>query len=113
MPDTILVVAAHADDEALGCGGTIARHAAAGDAVHVVFMTDGVGSRRGADVEAEAALRNAARDRALAILGVRSMLAFAWPDNEMDQVPLLEIVKPLEARIAELRPRVVYTHHGG
>lgn len=113
MPDSVLVVAAHADDEALGCGGTIARHAAQGDEVHVVFMTDGVGSRRGADIEAEAAQRNAARDRALAILGVRSMRAFAWPDNEMDQVPLLEIVKPLEARIAELRPRIVYTHHGG
>lgn len=112
MPETVLVVAAHADDEALGCGGTIARHVAAGDRVHVVFMTDGVGSRRG-DLDAEAARRVAARDRALAILGVQSQVGFGWPDNEMDRVPLLEIVQPLERRLAELRPGVVYTHHGG
>ena len=113
MPEAVLVVAAHADDEALGCGGTIARHVSRGDAVHVVFMTDGIGSRRGVDAAAESRQRLAARDRALAILGVRSTLAFAWPDNEMDQVPLLEIVKPLEAHIAQLAPRVVYTHHHG
>jgi LmbE family N-acetylglucosaminyl deacetylase len=112
MPDTVLVVAAHADDEALGCGGTIARHVAAGDAVHVVFMTDGVGSRRG-DLDAEAAQRRAARDRALSILGVRSSLAFGWADNEMDGVPLLQVVQPLEAHIEKLAPRVIYTHHPG
>jgi N-acetylglucosamine malate deacetylase 1 len=51
MSKTVLVVVAHADDEALGCGGTIARHVAEGDILHVVFMADGVGSRRadGAD----------------------------------------------------------------
>lgn len=112
MPETVLVVAAHADDEALGCGGTIARHVAAGDTVHVVFMTDGVGSRRG-DVDTEAPRRQAASQRALQVLGVRSSRAFAWPDNEMDSVPLLQVVKPLEAHIAQLAPQVVYTHHAG
>lgn len=112
MPEVIVVVAAHADDETLGCGATIARHAAAGDEVHVVLMTDGVGSRRG-DADAQARQRVAARDAALAHLGVRSLHAFAWPDNEMDRVPLLEIIRPLESHLAVLRPDVVYTHHAG
>ena len=43
--DNILIVAAHPDDEVLGCGGTMARHAEMGDQVYVVFMTNGVGSR--------------------------------------------------------------------
>ncbi|MFT6691420.1 MAG: LmbE family N-acetylglucosaminyl deacetylase [Colwellia sp.] len=47
MSKTVLVVAAHSDDEALGCVGTIAKHIAAGDQVHVLFMTDGVVSRNG------------------------------------------------------------------
>lgn len=42
---TVLVVAAHADDEVLGCGGTISRHVEEGDAVHLVLMADGVQSR--------------------------------------------------------------------
>ena len=38
----ILVIAAHPDDEVLGCGGTIARHAAAGDAVTILILANGL-----------------------------------------------------------------------
>ena len=41
---TILVVAAHPDDEVLGCGGTIERHAAAGDDVHIATLGEGISS---------------------------------------------------------------------
>lgn len=41
----VLIVAAHTDDEVLGCGGTIARHIASGNEVHLLFMTDGVSAR--------------------------------------------------------------------
>ena len=42
---SVLVIAAHPDDEVLGCGGTIARHISRGDKVHSVFMSDGVNAR--------------------------------------------------------------------
>ena len=65
MSTSILVVAAHPDDEVLGCGGTMARHATAGDSVHVLFLADGVTARRGPkDVPAEVERRAAAAARA-------------------------------------------------
>lgn len=112
MSNTILVVVAHADDEVLGCGGTIARHVAEGDAVHVVFMADGVSSRAMND-SAELQRRNQARDAALRILGVTNSYALDFPDNRMDSVPLLDVVKALELIVPQVQPNRVYTHHHG
>ena len=112
MSKSVLVVAAHADDEVLGCGGTIARHVAEGDIVHVVFMADGVGSR-GADVSKQHQSRNLSRDEALQILGVLECNALDFPDNRMDSVPLLDVVKALEPIIDQVQPTRVYTHHHG
>ncbi|MBI5682428.1 MAG: PIG-L family deacetylase [Deltaproteobacteria bacterium] len=41
----ILIVAAHPDDEVLGCGATIAKHTKTGDEVHVAIFAEGVTSR--------------------------------------------------------------------
>lgn len=112
MPKTVLIVAAHADDEALGCGGTIARHVSEGDRVHVLFMADGVGARTecGSD---ELQRRNKARDEALKILGVSEYSALSFPDNSMDSIPLLDVVQALEPIIDQIQPMRVYTHHHG
>ena len=112
MSKVVLVIAAHADDEVLGCGGTIAKHVAQGDEVHVVFMADGVGSRVG---EFGALLRSRvkATEHAMRILNVRSWQALDFPDNRMGSVPLLNIIQSLEAIIARLAPHTIYTHHYG
>jgi len=109
---TILVVAAHADDEVLGCGGTIVRHIQEGDAVHLVLMADGVLSRRGAS-ESGLARRIESSKLAQSILGVSSSQSLELSDNKMDSVPLLEIVQKLELILEEIQPSVVYTHHHG
>lgn len=108
----ILVVAAHPDDEVLGCGGTIARHVATGDSVDVLFLADGVTSRQGKRTSA-LAQRSAAARCACDILGARAPRFFQFPDNRLDSVPLLEVVKLLETVLAETGPRILYTHHGG
>jgi LmbE family N-acetylglucosaminyl deacetylase len=112
MSKSILVVVAHPDDEVLGCGGTIARHVAEGDTVEVVFMADGLTSRRDT-VAAELQQREKARDQALSILGVSKFYALNFPDNRMDSVPLLDVVQGLERIIEQVRPTRVYTHHHG
>ena len=103
MNKKILVVAAHADDEVLGCGGTLARHVAEGDEVHVVFMADGVKSRS-ADQANQLEYRKQARDEALRILGVAECYALDFPDNCMDSIPLLDVVQSLEPIIEAVQP---------
>ena len=112
MNKTILVVAAHADDEVLGCGGTIARHVSEGDRVYVAFMADGVGARV-TNVSNELRCRNQARDKALRILGVMQHQALDFPDNSMDSVPLIDVVQALEPIIDQVQPERIYTHHHG
>ena len=115
--ERVLVAAAHPDDEILGCGGTIALHAAQGAAVHVLILGEGMTSRghsRPAGLQAGdlEGLRRSAREAA-SVLGVQNTLFHDFPDNRFDTVPLLEIVKVIEKVVADVRPTTVYTHHPG
>lgn len=109
MTEQVLVVAAHADDEALGCGGTIARHAGNGDSINVVFLADGVTSRG----DAVLAARRAAAAKACAILGANEPVFFDFPDQKLDTVGFLRVVQAIEPTIEKFQPTVIYTHHGG
>ena len=110
MNKTILVIAAHSDDEALGCSGVIARHVTEGDNVHLLFMTDGVASRSGRRDDEK---RLTSAQDAAQILEVSSFTNLNFPDNRMDSIPLLDIVKEVENKITELQPEIIYTHHIG
>jgi N-acetylglucosamine malate deacetylase 1 len=109
---SVAVIAAHPDDEVLGCGGTLARHASLGDIVHILFLADGVTSRGNADgSNSEVRLQSA--KLAAEILGAQPPSTLALPDNKLDALPLLEIVQGVEAFMADKKPTIVYTHHGG
>ncbi len=109
---SVLVVAAHPDDELLGCGGAIMRHTLAGEAVHILILAEG-GTSRGPDVAAYVAqLQDAARAVARS-LGAESPRFCGFPDNRMDSVPLLDVVKRVEACVAEVLPAIVYCHYFG
>lgn len=109
---TVLVVAAHSDDEVLGCGGTIARHVAEGDTVHAVFMADGVSARTGS-AGGELRDRLKAARHAHEILGIGRVEYLDLPDNQMDSISLLEAVKLLEGTLESIAPDIIYTHHHG
>ena len=111
------MIAAHPDDEILGCGGALARHAAGGDTVHVLIVAEGATSRDArrdpAGREAELTALKTAASRAAAAIGAEEPRLLGLPDNCLDTLPLLDIVKAIEAVIEAVAPAIVYTHHAG
>ncbi|MDB5526931.1 MAG: N-acetylglucosaminyl-phosphatidylinositol de-N-acetylase family protein [Devosia sp.] len=109
-----LVVAAHPDDEVLGCGGLMAKLADAGTTVQVAFLADGVGAREVGQPDRDQLVeRRAAANAACRILGAQAPSFGDFPDNRMDSVALLDIVKAVEALIDQHRPDLLLTHHAG
>jgi len=111
---SVLCIAAHPDDEVLGVGGTLARHSADGDDVHICILSDGVTSRYDETTAADAEIqqRRQRAEQAADTLGA-SVSLHGFPDNSFDTVPLLDIVQVIETEIAEHDPNIVYTHHYG
>ena len=110
-----LIVAAHPDDEVLGCGGSIAKWSNNGHNVNVLIMAEGATSRdknrnRNSRKKDLSDLFKSAK-KANNILGVKSLTLLDFPDNRMDSLDLLDIVKVVESHIAKLKPDVVVTHH--
>lgn len=109
QPGGVLCIAAHPDDEVLGCGGVLARHARNGDDVTIVIACEGESLRYGpGGVGQENHIQRAA-DR----LGCRSLRHLRFPDQALDTIRLTDIIAPLEKIVREVQPRVVYAQHGG
>ena len=113
----ILVIAAHPDDEVLGCGATIAKHSQQGDQINVLILAEGSTSR---DIirdrekhQTELSSLSQAAYKASKILGVNSIELLDFPDNRLDSCDLLDIVKIIEKAIHKYKPEVIYTHHYG
>jgi len=117
MARKILVIASHPDDEVLGCGGTMARHADRGDEVHVAILAEGITSRDDkrdtAGRNDEMALLKKAMKKAHDVLGVKSTYHHDYPDNRMDRIDQLDINKLVESLIERISPDIIYTHHRG
>ena len=115
MKKKILIVAAHPDDEILGCGGTIARMVKEGCKAYTLILGEGVTSRdEKRDVEkrkdALERLKKQAR-KAGEIIGIDETFIYNFPDNRFDTVPLLEIVKVIEKVKEKIKPSIIFTHY--
>ena len=112
----ILVVAAHPDDEVLGCGGTISRLSDEGHDVYIAILGEGITSRYPerhlATPSTTEELRNSCK-KAADNLGVKDLFIHQLPDNRFDSVPLLDVVKIIEEMVERIEPMSIYTHHGG
>ena len=114
-PD-ILIVAAHPDDEVLGCGGTIVKYVDAGSRAYPLILGEGIASRHKnremvdkkglSDLKAQA-------EEASHTMGVKKVFFSDFPDNNFDSIPILKIIKEIERIKNIIKPDIIYTHHYG
>ena len=108
----VLVIAAHADDDALGCGGTLAKLASQGYEIHAIYFTDGVSARKkDKDLNKKILNRKKNSIKASKILGIKTIKNFSYPDNQLDNIPLLKITQNIETVISTIKPDILFTHY--
>lgn len=113
---SVLVIAAHPDDEVLGCGGTIARLSRESQDIYLVILGEGITSRYGQrqDADQMELLDLRSRSQQVAkLLGAKDLFLYDLPDNRFDTLPLLDLTKIIEEIIKKVQPQIIYTHHGG
>tara|TARA_B100001057_G_scaffold161797_1_gene162489 strand:+ start:7875 stop:8555 length:681 start_codon:yes stop_codon:yes gene_type:complete len=106
----ILILVAHTDDETIGCGGTICKHIEDGYKVFAMSFTDGV-SARSTKSKILKKDRNLSAKKASKFLGFKWIKNLNFPDNQLDKIPLLKIIKEIEKIKNKIKPSIVYTHN--
>lgn len=110
-----LIVAAHPDDEILGCGGTVARLNKESHTIYTLILGEGVTSRD--NIKNRKKRKNEILDlknyaeKANRILGVKEVFFFDFPDNRFDIIPFLDIVKVIEKIKNQIKPEIIFTHY--
>jgi LmbE family N-acetylglucosaminyl deacetylase len=111
---TILVVAAHPDDELLGLGGTIRKKVNNGDIAFCVILGEGFTSRGNQREDISQEVVNDLHidaQKASKIIGFKEIHFESLPDNRFDSVDLLDVIKIVEKYIEKYKPDIIYTHH--
>lgn len=106
----VLILAAHPDDEVLGCGATAARLVREGHMVIPVILCENASVRYGEKMQGyleECALKSAE------ILGIVKPIFLGLPDQKLDTFSALEMAQILEETIKANKPDIIFTHHSG
>jgi len=101
----ILIIAPHMDDEALGCGGAIAKHVAGGDSVFVCFIAHRIYNHHFDEKKNEVQKKYALK--AKMVLGYKEAVFLELNDERLDAC-LQDIIIPLEKYVCKVKPGIVY-----
>lgn len=112
----ILVIAAHPDDEVLGCGGTLIKLSKNKESkIFVAFAADGVfgrGNEKTLKVRQKESFRVSKYINAQ-ILNEEDDQYYRFPDQQLDQSNFNEVVGWVKSLIDSKKPEVIYTHYYG
>ena len=115
MSKKILIIAAHPDDEVLGCFGAVARMVKEGDEAYTLILGEGKTSRdERRSVEnkkAELNILNQEIEKANSVINIKKTFIENFPDNRFDSVDLLDIVKAILKVKEEVKPDIIFTHY--
>jgi len=109
MKKKILIVAAHPDDEVLGCFGTVAKLIKKGYKAYTLILGEGKTSRGNFNKKELEKLKNEII-KANNVIGIDKIFIEHFPDNRFDSVSLLDIVKVIEKVKNEIKPDIIFTH---
>jgi LmbE family N-acetylglucosaminyl deacetylase len=104
----ILVVAAHPDDELLGGAGTFRKHVLAGDEVYCLILGEGAVMHGISSNDLQKQSREAGE-----IIGFKEMYFHGFPDNRLDTMALMDVIKIVERHIQLIQPDILFVHHFG
>jgi LmbE family N-acetylglucosaminyl deacetylase len=115
MKKKIFIIAAHPDDEILGCGATISRLAEEGNSISILILGEGITSRQNVRdsqiVNNQIEILHSESENAAKLVGAMNSEVLNFPDNRFDSLPILDIIKSIEVRKEKIRPDIIFTHH--
>ena len=103
----IVVFGAHPDDPDSGCGGTLARYAALGHAVSIVYLTRGERGIEGKSLDEAARIRTAECEAACRIIGAKPVF-FGQIDGATEVTRAH--VDAMQRLLTALTPHLLFTH---
>ena len=105
----VMVISPHPDDESIGCGGTICKHVAAGEPVHVELLTSGEKGGHGLSEQETALQREEEATAAAEILGITHVEFYRQQDGNLSKNR--RVANLLARRIQTCRPHLIYVPH--
>ena len=105
----VLVIAAHPDDEILGCGGVVALHTEKGDHVTSLIVCEGDSLRYNNKTQEH----QGQIYRAAEVLGVQDVRSLKLPDQKLETIVLTDLIDPILEVVREVEPNIIYCQYGG
>lgn len=105
----VLCIAVHADDETLGCGGTILKHKAQGDEIHWLLLTGPTESHPCNFTQEHIDARAERVNRVAAAYGYDSLEYLALPTQLLHTLDLRDIIQKISEVIKRIQPNILYT----